>query len=401
MTGEMLRLAIARLGTSRLRAALTMLGIMIGVASVVALVSIVQGATSSITVQLQGLGTNLISVNPGRLTFGATRGALGSVTTLTIEDAAAISGLEGVAAVAPELGSQQLVIAGDRNETTSLVGTTASFTTVRSWPVWSGAFLSDLSVERGLRVAVLGAAAADNLGIGPGEVGTEITIGGLPFTVVGILQPKGGSGIFNQDDQVFIPISTARDLLVGSDSVRSINVSATSPDTVALAESAITLTLRQRHATSAGNDDFSILDQGQLLDILGTITGLLTTLLAGIASISLLVGGIGIMNIMLVSVRERTREIGIRKALGARGRDILLQFLIEALTLSVIGGMVGLALGVLASAAIGAYGGWGLVLSPVVPAVAILFSLAVGVVFGVWPARQAARLDPIAALRYE
>jgi putative ABC transport system permease protein len=399
--GEMLRLALARLGTGRLRAALTMLGIAIGVASVVALVGIVQGATSSITAQLQGLGTNLISVSPGRLTFGATRGALGSVMSLTIDDAAAIAGLDGVAAVAPELGSQQLLIFGDKNETTSVVGTTSSFAEVRSWPLWGGAFFSDFAVDRALRVAVLGTTAADTLGIGPSEIGSQITIGGLPFEVVGILQPKGGSGVFNQDDQVLIPISTARDLLVGSKYVRTINVSATSPADVALAESAITLTLRQRHGTTPGNDDFSIFDQGQLLDILGTITGLLTTLLAGIASISLLVGGVGIMNIMLVSVRERTREIGIRKAVGAQNRDILLQFLIEALTLSVLGGMVGLVVGVLASAAIGAYGGWGLVLSPVVPVVAIGFSLAVGVLFGVWPARQAARLDPIEALRYE
>jgi putative ABC transport system permease protein len=399
--GEMLRLALARLGSGRLRAALTMVGIAIGVASVVALVGIVQGATSSITTQLQGLGTNLISVTPGRLTFGATRGALGSVRSLTIDDAAAIDGLPGVAAVAPELGSQQLVIAGGQNETTSVVGTTSSFAEVRNWPLWSGAFFGDFAVDRTLRVAVLGTTAADTLGIGPDQIGSRITIGGLPFEVVGILQPKGGSGVFNQDDQVLIPISTARDLLVGSKYVRTINVSATSPDQVALAESAITLTLRQRHGTTPGNDDFSIFDQGQLLDILGTITGLLTTLLAGIASISLLVGGIGIMNIMLVSVRERTREIGIRKAIGAQNRDILLQFLIEALTLSILGGMIGLVVGVLASAAIGAYGGWGLVLSPVVPVVAIGFSLAVGVVFGVWPARQAARLDPIAALRYE
>jgi putative ABC transport system permease protein len=401
MIGEMLRLALARLGTGRLRAALTMLGIAIGVASVVALVGIVQGATSSITTQLQGLGTNLISVTPGRLTFGATRGALGSVLSLTIDDATAIAGLDGVAAVAPELGSQQLVISGDKNETTSVIGTTSSFAEVRSWPLWSGAFFGDFAVDRALRVAVLGTTAADTLGIGPGEIGSEITIGGLPFQVVGILQPKGGSGVFNQDDQIIIPISTASDLLVGSRYLRTINVSATSPDQVALAESAITLTLRQRHGTVAGNDDFSIFDQGQLLDILGTITGLLTTLLAGIASISLLVGGVGIMNIMLVSVRERTREIGIRKAVGAQNRDILLQFLIEALTLSVLGGMVGLVVGVFASAAIGAYGGWGLVLSPVVPVVAIGFSLAVGVLFGVWPARQAARLDPIEALRYE
>jgi putative ABC transport system permease protein len=183
--------------------------------------------------------------------------------------------------------------------------------------------------------------------------------------------------------------------------VRTIGVTVVSPERIPAVEGAITLLLRQRHATTPGNDDFSILDQAQLLDILGTITGLLTVLLGGIASISLLVGGIGIMNIMLVSVRERTREIGIRKAVGARGRDILMQFLVEALTLAVLGGVLGLAVGIAASAAIGTYGGWGLELSPSVIVLAVGFSVGVGVVFGVWPARQAARLDPIEALRYE
>ena len=399
---EMLRLALARLGTSRLRAALTMLGIVIGVASVVALVGIVQGATSNITKQLEGLGTNLVTVNPGAAVSGFTRQAAGSSTTLTLDDATAIGQLPAVAAVAPEVSIQKLVVSGSQNTTTSIVGTTAAYATVRNFDVWQGSFLTQAAVDHSLRVAVLGATTATDLGLGASDLGTTIEIGGLPFTVVGILQAKGGAGALNQDDQVLIPITTARAKFVGGTSIRTVGVSVATASQIPLVTAEIETALRGRHGIASGSaDDFTIVDQAQLLTTVGNVTGLLTALLAGIGSISLLVGGIGIMNIMLVSVRERTREIGIRKAIGARGRDILLQFLIEALTISVIGGLVGLVIGIIASAAIGQIGGWGLQVNPIVPLVAVAFSLAVGVVFGVWPARQAARLDPIAALRYE
>ena len=399
---ELVRLALSRIGSSRLRAALTMLGVIIGVASVVALVAVGQGATSGITARLQGLGTNLLTVNPGSSTQGFTRGAAGTATSLTADDANAIAALNGVAAVEPEISSQQLVAAGSLNSTTSIVGTTADYATVRAFTIWQGSFLTPATVDAGMRVAVLGATTADDLGLGASAIGTQVTIGGLPFQVVGILQAKGSSGPFSQDDQVLIPMATARHYFVQGDTIRSIGVSVATPDQMDLVKAEIQTTLEQRHGIAAGGtDDFTITDQAQLLSTVSAVTTTLTILLAGIASISLVVGGIGIMNIMLVSVRERTREIGIRKAIGARGRDVLAQFLIEALTLSLLGGMVGIVLGVAVSALIGAVAGWGFVFNPITPLVAVLFSLLVGVVFGVWPARQAARLDPIVALRYE
>jgi putative ABC transport system permease protein len=398
---ELVRLALSRIGAGRLRAALTMLGIVIGVASVVALVSVGEGATSGVTAQLQGLGTNLLTVNPGAATTGATRGAFGSANTLTLADSNAIATLPGIAAVAPQVSVNKLVIAGQKNTTTTIIGTTGAFAHVRDYTVWQGSFINDVAVTGGLRVAVLGATTADDLGLGPNDIGSTIGIGGLPFSLVGILQPKGSSGLVNEDDQVLIPISTARELFVSGDTVRSIAVSVASADQIDLVTADITSTLRVRHNTTPTTDDFSITSQAQLLSTVGSVTGLLTTLLAGIASISLVVGGIGIMNIMLVSVRERTREIGVRKAIGARGLDILAQFLVEALTLSVIGGAVGTVIGIAASAVISQIAGWALVVSPLIVVVALGFSLAVGIVFGVWPARQAARLDPIVALRYE
>jgi len=399
---ELIRLALARLAVSRLRAALTMLGIIIGVASVIALVAVGQGATSGITSQLEALGTNLLTINPGATTTGLVRGAAGSATTLTTDDAAAIGQLEGVAALAPEARTQQVVVAGSQNTTTQIVGTTADYAHVRNFDLWQGSFLTSAAVQAGLRVAVLGATTADDLGLGASAVGSTISIDGLPFTVVGILQPKGGVGFVSQDDQILVPIATVEKYFTGSDSVRTIDVSVASADQMTDVTNAITTELRTRHELVAADaDDFSITNQAQLLSTVGNVTAILTALLAGIASISLVVGGIGIMNIMLVSVRERTREIGIRKAIGARSSDILLQFLVEAMTLSIIGGLVGTALGILVSAGIDAVAGWPLVINPTTLVLAVGFSGAVGIIFGVWPARQAAVLDPIAALRYE
>jgi putative ABC transport system permease protein len=388
---ELVRLALSRLRTHRLRAALTMLGVVIGVASVVALVGVGQGTTSNITSSLAGLGTNLLTVN-----------ALGGSGTLTLDDALAIGELGEIAAVAPESSTQATVSAGDETTDTTILGTTDGYATVRAYDVWQGTFLTAPLVERDLRVAVLGATTADDLGLDETSVGTGISIAGLPFTVVGILQPKGGTGIQDPDDQVLVPIGAVQKYFVSGDSVRSIGVSVAEAGGMDAANDEISALLRDRHgiATSA-DDDFTIFDQAQLIETAATISGTLSLLLGGIASISLVVGGIGIMNIMLVSVRERTREIGIRKAIGARGRDVLAQFLIEALTLSLLGGLVGIAAGLGVSALIGQLAGWGFSFNPLTVAVAVVFSLAVGVVFGVWPARQAARLDPIAALRYE
>jgi putative ABC transport system permease protein len=338
-------------------------------------------------------------VSPGFTTTGATRGGFGTATTLTVDDASALSQLDGVQAIAPELTTNKLVIAGTQNETARVVGTTPGYVSVFAYDMWVGSFLNQASVDNKLRVAVIGATTADNLSLTDASVGSTIFIGGLPFNLIGILQPKGGTS--STDDQVLIPLSTAHQLFVGSNSVSAIGVSAANQDVISTVSAEITATLEQRHGITTGVDDFSIATQAQLLGTVSGVSDTLTLLLAGIASISLLVGGIGIMNIMLVSVRERTREIGIRKAIGARGRDILSQFLVEALALSLAGGLIGVGLGVIASYGIGVYAGWGFVFNPVTVVVAVLFSLIVGVVFGVWPASQAARLDPVVALRYE
>ena len=399
---DLVHLAIARLAVGRLRALLTMLGVIIGVASVIALVAVGQGASSGITSRLQSLGTNLLTVTPGATITGGVRGAAGSATSLSTDDATAIKALPNIAAVAPELNSQQVVIAGTQNTTTSVIGTTPDYPAVFAYTMWQGSFLTDLSEEQSLRVAVLGATTADNLGLGAADIGATVLVRGLPFQVVGILQPKGGSGFQNPDDQVLIPLSTARKYFVGGTSVRSIGISVATPETMDLASAEIESSLRSRHGLAASaSDDFTIQNQAQLLDTVSSVTGTLTLLLAGIASISLIVGGIGIMNIMLVSVRERTREIGIRKAIGARRRDILAQFLVEALALSLLGGLIGAVLGVAVSIAIDQAAGWRFTFNPSTLVVALAFSAAVGVIFGVWPARQAAQLDPIAALRYE
>jgi len=399
---DLLQLALGRLGTGKLRTALTMLGVIIGVASVVALVAVGQGATSGISNRLAGLGTNLLTVNAGASFNGITRGAAGSSTTLKLADAVALRSLAGVEAVAPELSTQKLVVAGTKNTTTTVIGTTADYPTVRAYTIWQGSFLTSASVDAGLRVAVLGATTADDLGLGASAIGTDITVGGLPFRVVGILQAKGGTGFASPDDEVLVPVSTANSLLVGGSSVRSIGVSVATPDQMTTVTAEITAALRERHGLSGtAADDFTVQNQDQLLATVSSVTTLLSVLLAGIASISLIVGGIGIMNIMLVSVRERTREIGIRKAIGARGRDILAQFLIEALALSLAGGLVGIAVGLAISALIGVIAGWGFIFSPLTVVAAVGFSLLVGIVFGVWPASQAARLDPVVALRYE
>jgi putative ABC transport system permease protein len=362
---------------------------------VVALVGVGRGTTANITSSLNALGTNLLTISPS--------GRNGASTTLTTADADAIAGVGGVAAVAPELQTSAVVGTSATNTTTtSIIGTSADYAYVRAYSVWQGAFLSPATTAGSLRVAVLGATVATDLGLGADAIGTTLSVDGLPFEIMGILQPKGGSGFADPDNEILVPLGAVRKYFVGGDSVRTIGVSVDSAADMSTTRDAIAELLRVRHGiTSTGTDDFSIFDQSQLLSVTDAISGTLTLLLGGIASIALVVGGIGIMNIMLVSVRERTREIGIRKALGARGTDILRQFLIEALTLSLIGGFVGVLVGMAVSAVIGRVAGWGFIFDPSTIAIATLFSVMVGIVFGVWPARQAARLDPVAALRYE
>jgi len=395
---DLIRLALSRLGTSRLRAVLTMLGVIIGVGSIVALVAVAEGATSGITDRIQGLGTNLLTVSPGFSRSGFTRLALGSATTLTTEDAAAIAQVPGVAAVAPQLSASKVVVAGVQNETTTVIGTTPAYVDVLTYQMWQGSFLNQAAVDSSLRDAVIGATTADNLGLDGTSIGQTIQVGGIPFQLVGIMQPKGSTGT-NQDDEVLIPITTAQHYFVGTDKVRTISVSVASADQIDAAQGDMTVLLEQRHGTNGTNDDFTITSQAQLLSTFSSITGLLTVLLGGIASISLIVGGIGIMNIMLVSVRERTREIGIRKAIGARRGDILGQFLVEAVLLSVMGGIIGVIAGLIVSRV--KIVGVTPVVAPYSVALAFGVAIAVGLFFGLYPANRAAALRPIEALRHE
>ena len=389
---ELLRLSLSRLRTSRLRAALTMLGVIIGVASVVALVGVGQGTTSNITSRLAGLGTNLLTISPTG----------GGDSTLTLGDADAIGALTGIAGVAPEISTNLTVRPARRRRPPR--------SSARPPPT-PGPRLQRLAGhvpdrrQHSTRTCASPSSAPrrrPTLGLGASDIGSQISVGGLPFRVIGILQAKGGTGFQDPDDQVIVPIGVVQKYFVGGDTVRTVGVSVADPAGMTAASTAITALLRDRHELAATDTaDFNVFNQTQLLEAASSITATLTLLLAGIASISLIVGGIGIMNIMLVSVRERTREIGIRKAVGARRRDILAQFLVEALTLSLIGGLIGIVVGLVVSAGIGQLAGWGFQFNPTTIVAAVLFSLAVGVVFGVWPARQAARLDPITALRYE
>ena len=394
-TIELIRLALSRLRRGRVRAALTMLGVIIGVASVVGLVSVGRGTTARITAQLSSLGTNLLTISPS--------GNGASSSSLTLDDATALAALPGLAAVAPEIQTQAVVATSTTNTTTtSVVGTSAAYVTVRAYEVWQGTFLTAAAVDHGLRQAVLGATVATNLGLGAAAVGADITIAGLPFQVVGILQPKGGAGFANPDDEVLVPLGVVRKYFVGGTGIRTVGVSVADDYDMQTARDAIAQLLRVRHGIGAtATDDFSIFDQTQLLAAASTISGTLTLLLGGIASIALIVGGIGIMNIMLVSVRERTREIGIRKALGARRNRILMQFATEAVVLSLVGGIIGIGIGF----GLAFLGRWTFGLYTSVPVWAVVISLGmssgVGLVFGIYPAARAAKLDPIEAMRSE
>jgi putative ABC transport system permease protein len=401
---EALRLAMRRLRTNLLRTALTTLGVIIGVASLVALTGVGEGTQAAITNQIAGLGTNLLSVNAGAATVGGVRGAAGSASTLTTADAAAIGQLEGVQAVAPEMSvSNVVVVNGRSNTTTSMTGTTPAEATVRNYEIQAGTFLTDLDVEKGLRVAVLGPTTVTSLNTTPTAIiGQTITLNGIPFTVIGVTQPKGGSGFTNPDDVVFAPISAVQSRFTGASSLRTVGVSLADPAQLAYVESEITALLRFRHdLASSASDDFSMISQDQLLTVASTTTATIRNFLVGIAAIALVVGGIGIANTMLVSVRERVREIGTRKAIGARRRDITRQFLVEAVIVTLGGAVVGVLIGIAITGPVGAT--VGVPASPTLYGITLAFfsALLVGVLAGWWPARQASRLDPVEALRYE
>ena len=402
-----LRIAFKALGRNKMRSGLTMLGIIIGVSAVIAMIAIGSGAKARIQEQIASMGSNLIIVLSGSATSGGVRYGHGSVPTLTVEDAKAIaSELPAVKYAAPVLTGVAQVVFGNQNWSTVTYGTTPEALLIRDWPVISGRSLIQTDVDGAAKVCLLGQTVADNLFGEMDPVGQVVRIKQFPFTIVGLLTRKGQTTWGqDQDDVVYVPLTTAQRILSGSrfpGMVRSISVQASGADTMKMAEEQITQLLRQRHRIRANQDnDFMVRNLTEAFSAAEESARVMSILLGAIASISLLVGGIGIMNIMLVSVTERTREIGIRMAVGARGRDILYQFLIEALVLSLIGGIIGIVLGVGASQLISYSFKWPTLISPQSLVLSFSFAGGVGIFFGFYPARKAAQLDPIEALRYE
>jgi putative ABC transport system permease protein len=401
------RIAYRALGRNKMRSGLTMLGIIIGVGAVIAMIAIGSGAKARIQEQIASMGSNLLIVLSGSATSGGFRWGSGSVPTLTVEDAKAIaSESSAVKYAAPVLQGITQVVYGNQNWSTITFASTPEALLIRDWPVAKGRAFTQSDLEGAAKVCLLGQTVVENLFGDIDPVGQVVRVKQFPFTVVGVLSVKGQTTWGqDQDDVVYVPLTTGQRLLFGQQfpgMVRSISVQATGPDTMNLAEEQITQLLRQRHRIRATQDnDFTVRNLTEALSTAEESARVMSLLLGAIASISLLVGGIGIMNIMLVSVTERTREIGIRMAVGARGRDILYQFLIEALVLSLIGGLIGIVIGVGASKLISQFFRWPTLIS--INALLLSFSFAggVGIFFGFYPARKAAKLDPIEALRYE
>ncbi len=402
-----MRIAFKALGRNKMRSGLTMLGIIIGVGAVIAMIAIGSGAKARIQEQIASMGSNLLIILSGSATSGGFRHGSGSVPTLTVEDAKAVaSELQAVKYAAPVLSGVAQVVFGNQNWSTITFGSTPEALLIRDWPVVRGRALIQADVDSAAKVCLLGQTVVDNLFGEMDPVGQVVRIKKFPFTVVGVLRGKGQTTWGqDQDDVVYVPLTTGQRLLFGQQfpgMVRSISVQATGPDTMNQAEEQITQLLRQRHRLRANQEnDFFVRNLTEAFSAAEESAKVMSILLGAIASISLLVGGIGIMNIMLVSVTERTREIGIRMAVGARGRDILYQFLIEALVLSLIGGIIGIVLGVGASQLISYSFKWPTLISPQSLVLSFSFAGGVGIFFGFYPARKAAQLDPIEALRYE
>ncbi|HWH53200.1 MAG TPA: ABC transporter permease [Gemmatimonadaceae bacterium] len=399
----LVKVASASILKNKLRTLLTMLGIVIGVGAVIVMVAVGNGAQTMIQSQINGLGTNLIMVMPGSTTPGGVNQGAGSYNRLTVEDAEKLK-REGTlySAVSPVVTTRTQVIAGGTNWRTNIEGVSTDFTAIRNWTTSSGAFFSDADLASGRKVAVIGATVAKSLFPDGDPIGAEMQIGHVPFTVVGVMVTKGqNAGGQDQDDVVLIPYTTAQTRLSGRIRLGEILISTNSADDIPAAQEEISGIMREAHKLQGEPDDFTVRNQTEIAEAATSTTRVMSGLLAAIASISLLVGGIGIMNIMLVSVTERTREIGIRMAIGARGSDVLTQFLVESVVMSLLGGVVGLALGYGGAALLGHLTGWATSTPASAVAIAVGFSAAVGIFFGYYPARKAAGLNPIQALRYE
>jgi putative ABC transport system permease protein len=395
--------ALKALSRNKMRTMLTMLGMIIGVGAVITMVALGKGAQSTIEEQVKAAGTNLITINAGNFTQGGVRQGGGMSTTLTAEDAEALRAVPGVQYVAAGVNARAQLIAGNQNWSSQIQGTDVELPLIRNWPTKYGAFFTAQDVSSAQKVAVLGQTVSDNL-FGPDvdPTGQVMRIKNQPFKVIGVMAPKGSTGFGDdQDDSVYVPYTTVQKKLQGIQHVQRIHVSAASPDTGPVS-AAITETLRERHKLIGSDpDDFMVRTQEEMASVRTQTTRTMTTLLAAIAGVSLLVGGIGIMNIMLVSVTERTREIGLRLAIGARGKDVLMQFLVEAIVLSLFGGLLGIGMGYALSAAAEEFLQWPTSIPVNAIGMAFGFAAATGVFFGFYPAKKAAGLDPIEALRFE
>ena len=401
-----IRVALRALVRNKMRATLTMLGIIIGVAAVIAMVSIGQGAQASVQAQIEGIGTNLLFLSAGAQNVGGVRSGTGDsgTNTLTVEDLEAIRReVPSVSMVTPTINARSQLVAGNMNWNTQVQGVSEQYPEVRKWTIQSGEFFSETDVRTAARVIVVGQTIGDNLFPGMDPVGQTVRVANLPFRIVGVMVRKGQDQQGrDQDDTAFAPYTTVQKKILGNTNLRIAYVSAISQDATYTAQQQITELLRQRHKlTASEGDDFTVRNMTDIAEAANETNNTMTILLACIASVSHLVGGIGIMNIMLVSVTERTREIGIRMAIGARSSAVRSQFLIESIVLSVMGGLIGIMLGISLSLAIPALLGWPTLISSLAIVGSVLFSVAVGVFFGYYPARKAASLDPIEALRYE
>ena len=403
MYKESFLMAWASLIANKMRSILTMLGIIIGVAAVIALVSIGNGVKQDIQNSISSLGSNLLMVMPGAPRTPGVRPSQGSMKSLKVSDYQAISKLDGVKAASPYTANSYVTIYQSKNWTTTVSGVSSNFQDVNNWTMAEGRFISSKNVENRERVAVVGQTVVKNLFAGEDPVGKEIRVKNIPFRVIGVLNSKGNGTMGNdQDDVIFIPYTTAMERVEGVDYLRMVYVVASDDNGIDRLQSDIENLLRVRHSIKDTNlDDFNIQNMKSIMETMEQTTGTLTLFLGAVAAISLVVGGIGIMNIMLVSVTERTREIGIRKALGATYFVIVTQFLIEAVVISLMGGLIGIALGIGASKLIGLASGMSTVISAPTIVLSFAFSMAIGLVFGIYPARKAAKLNPIDALHYE